>query len=515
MASSWQAELRRTWSAACGGAVRAVLLSPRDVVAAVTASGISLFDGPPSFALRRELRGQAAGLTAAAFSCKGTDVVSGGADGFLKWWQVDSGEELCSTQFPLGDGAAAAAAPLAPGGQPQPADPAIPEVACSKGGYAAAASGRLLCIFGPGGEHLHTLDASGDGSLQHVTWLDESTVLGCCGAEATIWRVDAESYEEVGAYGTTPRAHIGQLAISPDGRYLAAACGNGTVRGAQGGAAVAGSRRRRRRAPAHAVAARSSVKLQPACRRQQGDCCAATGALVRCWQARPSRARGPAARPAAPQVQVWDTQREGSMDPFLVISEGVDGPVAALSWDASSRLLAAAVGSEALVWEVPGAKEGQPEASYVCIGFEQGSRITCLAFQHNGTLLVRQALFLGAAGCVCTAGMENTAEALDGQGGCGRGSPPHSTGRRPLHQPWPALRGALTNAAPYAGLRRPPRLTTASASFLTRPRLGPAASPLASSPTSPRAAWPATALGPHPTATRAQPHPLIRARSRR
>ncbi|GBF93927.1 hypothetical protein Rsub_06176 [Raphidocelis subcapitata] len=313
MAANWQSELKRTWSAACNGAVRAVLLSPRGKVAAATASSIVLFDGPPSFALRRELHGQAAGLTAAAFSCKGTELVSGGADGFLKWWQVDSGEELCSTQFPLGDGAAPA-----PGGQQLPADPSIPEVACSKGGYVAAASGRLLCIFGPGGEHLHTLDASGDGSLQHVTWLDEATVLGCCGAEATIWRVDAESYEEAGAYGTNPPAHIAQLAMSPNGRYLAAACGNSTI-------------------------------------------------------------------------QIWDTQQEGSMDPFLVISEGIDGPVAALSWDASSRLLAAAIGSEALVWDVPGSKEGQAEASYVCIGFEQGTAITCLAFQPNGTLLAAAA----------------------------------------------------------------------------------------------------------------------------
>lgn len=28
--------------------------------------------------------------------------------------------------------------------------------------------------------------------------------------------------------------------------------------------------------------------------------------------------------------------------------------------------------------------------SYVCIGFNQGAKVTCLAFQPSGTLLVRQ-----------------------------------------------------------------------------------------------------------------------------
>jgi hypothetical protein len=89
---------------------------------------------------------------------------------------------------------------------------------------------------------------------------------------------------------------------------------------------------------------------------------------------------------------VWDTQLADAADPALCITEGIDGPVAGLSWDSSSRLLAAAVGSEALVWDAAAAKEGRVETSYVCIGFEQGARVTCLAFQPNGTLLVRLAL---------------------------------------------------------------------------------------------------------------------------
>ncbi|KIY96752.1 hypothetical protein MNEG_11211 [Monoraphidium neglectum] len=312
MGSHWEPELKRTWSAACGGDVHAILLSQRGKVAAATASSVFLFDGPPKFELRRELRGQPAGLTAAAFSCKGTDVVSGGADGFLKWWQVDSGEELCSTQFPRGDGQQAV---VGAGGAH---DLGIPEVACSRGGFVAAVSGRLLCIFGTGGEHLHTLDVSGDaaaGALQHVTWLDENSVLGCCGSEATIWRVDEDQYEEVGTFATNPEAPITQLAMSPNGRYLAAACGNDTV-------------------------------------------------------------------------QVWDAQQEGSMDPLLVISDGLGGaPVTRLAWDASSALLAAAAGGRVLVWDVAGAKEGRAGSTYALGGFEEGDAVTCLAFQPNGTLL--------------------------------------------------------------------------------------------------------------------------------
>jgi hypothetical protein len=87
------------------------------------------------------------------------------------------------------------------------------------------------------------------------------------------------------------------------------------------------------------------------------------------------------------QVQVWDTQQEAP-DPLLVITEGVDAPPAALSWDAAGRLLAAAVGGEALVWDILSAQEGRAEGSCVCGGFEPGARVTRVAFQPNGTLLV-------------------------------------------------------------------------------------------------------------------------------
>lgn len=55
------------------------------------------------------------------------------------------------------------------------------------------------------------------------------------------------------------------------------------------------------------------------------------------------------------QVQVWDTQSSNSgqqqtMDPMLKISEGIEGNVERLSWDSTSKLLAAAVNNDVLVW---------------------------------------------------------------------------------------------------------------------------------------------------------------------
>jgi hypothetical protein len=76
------------------------------------------------------------------------------------------------------------------------------------------------------------------------------------------------------------------------------------------------------------------------------------------------------------------------MDPVLVIADGLAGPAAALSWDAASRLLAAAVGGEARVWDVAAAKEGGAEGAVVCGGFGEGARVSCLAFQPDGALLV-------------------------------------------------------------------------------------------------------------------------------
>lgn len=92
---------------------------------------------------------------------------------------------------------------------------------------------RYLCVFGAGGEHLHTLSAEGKTAdshhLQLVNWLDECTVSAVSGAEVSVWRVSAEQYKEVVVFAAIPQVNISLLAASPNGRFLAAACENGMV----------------------------------------------------------------------------------------------------------------------------------------------------------------------------------------------------------------------------------------------------------------------------------------------
>lgn len=125
--NSWQPELKKTWSGAINGAVTSIAISPK-YVAVGTAASLYLYDPPPSLAFKKEITGGPAGITAIAFTSKGTDVVSGGADGFLKWWQVETGEEMCVTQFPECEEGST--------------ELAVQEVACSKAGFVAAVSGR-------------------------------------------------------------------------------------------------------------------------------------------------------------------------------------------------------------------------------------------------------------------------------------------------------------------------------------------------------------------------------------
>lgn len=124
---AWAPDLKKTWSASSGGPVTSIALSSKGSVAVSTASSVLLFDAPPSLALVKEIQAGPSCITATAFSSNGTDVVSGSADGFVKWWQADSGEEVCATQFPQAEGND---------------ELAVQEVACSPAGFVAAVSGR-------------------------------------------------------------------------------------------------------------------------------------------------------------------------------------------------------------------------------------------------------------------------------------------------------------------------------------------------------------------------------------
>lgn len=90
---------------------------------------------------------------------------------------------------------------------------------------------RLLCLFGAGGEHLHTLgaDSGTNAQLQQLSWLGDNEVLACSGEEITVWHVTQEQYRELRTFAASNKAPIRHIAVSPNGRFIAAACENNAV----------------------------------------------------------------------------------------------------------------------------------------------------------------------------------------------------------------------------------------------------------------------------------------------
>lgn len=98
------AELRTLASLCPGQAqIREVLVSQLGAVVLLTSSAslVILDCRNGQLQLRHRIQGQQAGITAIALSGKGSELIAGGADGFLKWWHVVTGEESCSLQFPI------------------------------------------------------------------------------------------------------------------------------------------------------------------------------------------------------------------------------------------------------------------------------------------------------------------------------------------------------------------------------------------------------------------------------
>lgn len=102
---------------------------------------------------------------------------------------------------------------------------------------AAGVRHRLLCLFGAGGEHLHTLgaDSGSEAQLQQLSWLGENEVLACSGEEITVWSVTQEQYKELRTFAASNKAPIRHIATSPNGKFIAAACDNGAVSRASDG----------------------------------------------------------------------------------------------------------------------------------------------------------------------------------------------------------------------------------------------------------------------------------------
>ncbi|EFJ42141.1 hypothetical protein VOLCADRAFT_119515, partial [Volvox carteri f. nagariensis] len=164
--------------------IREVLVSPLGVVVLLTtgASFLILDCRNGQLQLRHRIQGQQAGITAVALSGKGSELIAGGADGFLKWWHVLSGDESCSTQFPIVH--RSRSDPISNGAPVL----AITAVASVKGAnLVAAASGRSICVFGPGGEHLHTIPGSTEQILS-LSWATPDLLIAAAGPVLNTWQ---------------------------------------------------------------------------------------------------------------------------------------------------------------------------------------------------------------------------------------------------------------------------------------------------------------------------------------
>lgn len=106
-----QLQLRPLAQLQVGEGVKEVLVSPTGVPVIVTAQTLFVLDVRGGGGLELQLhvkhaiQGQQAGITAATLSGKGSELIAGGADGFLKWWHL-SGEETCSTMIVPAEGGA-------------------------------------------------------------------------------------------------------------------------------------------------------------------------------------------------------------------------------------------------------------------------------------------------------------------------------------------------------------------------------------------------------------------------
>lgn len=96
-----RAQLSSVWSCSCDAPIRDIVISPHGVVGVVADSSIYLYAGAPSFGVSHTLSLSPARLTAYHFSADGTHFLTGDSLGFVKWWEVHSGEESSKAPFRL------------------------------------------------------------------------------------------------------------------------------------------------------------------------------------------------------------------------------------------------------------------------------------------------------------------------------------------------------------------------------------------------------------------------------
>lgn len=144
-----EADLRFVWqSSGLADSVRALVVSSNGAIAVVGQHGRvkilhdSAQDSAVLGSVKHDLAGQEGGIASAVASAKEL-LIAGGVDGFIKWWHLDSGQEIASTRFP-DTSEPSPVLVMAPRAAPWRRDPASASPHSSSTHLVAAASGRLV-----------------------------------------------------------------------------------------------------------------------------------------------------------------------------------------------------------------------------------------------------------------------------------------------------------------------------------------------------------------------------------
>jgi len=300
------------WSCSCDAPIRDIVISRQGVVGVVAASSIYLYAGAPSFGQPHSLSLSPARLTAYEFSADGTHFLTGDSQGFVKWWEVHTGEESSKAPFPFIKN-------VQNGSQE---DMLISSIVCHlETDLIAVAAGNTLCIFGEGGLRLHSIGPL-DSVIRSIQWNKSNELAVNVGTAICMIHVTREHYIPRQKYPSELKeGEMKTLACSPKGNMFAAGC---------------------------------TTRL----------------------------------------VQIWDLASESNEQISVFVKSlpnaaTADGSVQCLEWDASARFLAAAGGSDVIVWDMQDTNENEEgkDTSIVCYGHAQKAKITALSFQPKGRLL--------------------------------------------------------------------------------------------------------------------------------
>jgi len=327
-------ELRRVWAQRAPGAVSRLLAASDGTLAAVGDAVVYVYSKAKPYVLRHQLRPKqgAPAVTACALTTAGRHIIVGGADGVLRIFRLEGGEEtLCTPLPPPKDGFGEEA-----GGVPPP----VSAIATSDPAkHIAAAAGRHFAILGQGGEP-PIVASAGAHAVRQLAWLSPGELLVAAGPAVALWAVAEGECHKVATYDHGALAV--RMAVSPNGKHLAVACEGGSLQ------VWAISR-------AAAAAAGASPESPAA----------------------PGGAPPPPPPPSGPS----------SFELLhLVDSAFADGPSVHVAWDAGSRLLAVAAGEEAHVWDMETIDANQ--SAMVAAGPAGAhAHIASMAFQPATSLL--------------------------------------------------------------------------------------------------------------------------------